>query len=480
MSQFSVEAMPVSAPGESTAATAKGGSPSQSTFDQHLQRAGDMSSGRGNGSPPQNSPNAETAATGTQADEPAPAQQSLPSSLDLLQLSGAIESLGLSTTTLTSQATTTDAANPTASTAAATTSGSQSPQTSNAGTTAAPTIVLIPVSLAAPPPLAPVTPVSQATGSTATSSAATPIPTAPNSGTSRWDSLLDASATQPVNNATAVQTTGASSAPAGTSSSAGRTTIASSAPGVSGATHKRTQSPDSMVPTALAAAENTVACASPTTLSTMASTTIDTALTAPDGKPAAATTPGTDQAAAATPANNAAVAASSATLSTNLTAQSSSATSPDSSSNSDQASRVRFVQRVMQAFQSLGDGSDTVRLRLSPPELGSLRLNITLRDGTMNAHIEAETPAAKNMLLDNLPALRDRLAQQNIRVERFDVDLTDQSGGGSAGQTANQFGNNRQQPQASSPRIHTASQAASAPSATSTVTTEGNRLNVVI
>jgi flagellar hook-length control protein FliK len=98
--------------------------------------------------------------------------------------------------------------------------------------------------------------------------------------------------------------------------------------------------------------------------------------------------------------------------------------------------RVRFVQRVARAFQTMGDRSGSVRLRLSPPELGSLRLEIAVRNGAMSARVEAETPAARNLLLDNLPALRERLAQQDIKVERFNVDLMDQSPDGPRGQTA--------------------------------------------
>ncbi len=96
-----------------------------------------------------------------------------------------------------------------------------------------------------------------------------------------------------------------------------------------------------------------------------------------------------------------------------------------------QADRVRFVQRVAEAFRGVGDEGGTVRLRLSPPELGSLRIDITVRKGEMTARVETDTPAARNLLLDNLPALRDRLAQHDIKVQRFDVDF----GGRSAGQS---------------------------------------------
>ena len=40
------------------------------------------------------------------------------------------------------------------------------------------------------------------------------------------------------------------------------------------------------------------------------------------------------------------------------------------------------------------------------------------------------------MLLDHLPALRDRLADQNIRVDRFDVDVKQENNGGQANPAA--------------------------------------------
>ena len=48
----------------------------------------------------------------------------------------------------------------------------------------------------------------------------------------------------------------------------------------------------------------------------------------------------------------------------------------------------------------------------------------------MVAHIQTETDAAKTAILDNLPTLRDRLADQGVRIERFDVDLMQRQPGG--------------------------------------------------
>ena len=85
--------------------------------------------------------------------------------------------------------------------------------------------------------------------------------------------------------------------------------------------------------------------------------------------------------------------------------------------------RVRFVQRVSRAFQAARPGSNEIQLKLSPPELGTLRMSITVEQGVVSAKVETETAAARSILLDNLPALRERLAEQEIRVEKFDVDV---------------------------------------------------------
>ena len=94
--------------------------------------------------------------------------------------------------------------------------------------------------------------------------------------------------------------------------------------------------------------------------------------------------------------------------------------------------RDRFVGRVEGAIRTAQQRDGRVQVRLSPPELGSLRIELTIEQGVLSARLEAETSAARKVLLDNLPALRERLAQQDVRVDRFDVDVR-REGGGSGG-----------------------------------------------
>ncbi len=164
-------------------------------------------------------------------------------------------------------------------------------------------------------------------------------------------------------------------------------------------------------------------------------------------------------------------------------ADGSSSTSQTTDTNLSQADRVRFVQRVEQVFQDLDGQGGSVRLRLSPPELGSLHIEISVAKGEMTARVQAETPAARNILLDNLPALRERLAQRDIKVQSFDVDLMDRSTGGMSNQSS-QYQNPSQQ-NGSGTSVRTPFRGSSelpgmAAAAPSRPVSDGGRLNVVV
>jgi flagellar hook-length control protein FliK len=109
----------------------------------------------------------------------------------------------------------------------------------------------------------------------------------------------------------------------------------------------------------------------------------------------------------------------------------------DSESRMPTIDRSRFVQRVANAFRSAQQNDGQIQMRLSPPELGSLRIEIAVRNGVLSANLETETADARRVLLDNLPALRQRLAELDIRIEKFDVDIR-REGGQSDGQAGAQ------------------------------------------
>ncbi|HEX5472674.1 MAG TPA: flagellar hook-length control protein FliK [Lacipirellulaceae bacterium] len=88
-----------------------------------------------------------------------------------------------------------------------------------------------------------------------------------------------------------------------------------------------------------------------------------------------------------------------------------------------QVDPARFVGRVAKAFQTAQDRGGTLQIRLSPPELGSLHLSLTVKNGAISAALHTDNDGARRLLLDHLPALRDRLVEHNMRIDRFDVDV---------------------------------------------------------
>ena len=129
--------------------------------------------------------------------------------------------------------------------------------------------------------------------------------------------------------------------------------------------------------------------------------------------------------------------------------------------------RARFVLRVEGAMKAAQQRDGKIQVRLSPPDLGSVKIELAMQNGVLSAKLEAETPAARNLLLDSLPALRERLAQQDIRIDKFDVDVRRDGGGNDGnGQADDRAADQSNERQSGRPRP-TATRAASLPTSTS-------------
>ncbi len=95
---------------------------------------------------------------------------------------------------------------------------------------------------------------------------------------------------------------------------------------------------------------------------------------------------------------------------------------------------VKLVQRVLRGVEQLANGGGQVRLRLHPPELGSLQMSLRMEAGQVFAKLEVENSTARDALLNNVQTLRDRMAEQGMNVAAFEVEVsTDSSGSGTSG-----------------------------------------------
>ncbi|MFM7133563.1 MAG: flagellar hook-length control protein FliK [Planctomycetota bacterium] len=63
----------------------------------------------------------------------------------------------------------------------------------------------------------------------------------------------------------------------------------------------------------------------------------------------------------------------------------------------------------------------TITMRLDPPELGAMRIEIRIAQGAVFADFEAQNPEARALLESNLSMLRRRLESQGLAVERLTV-----------------------------------------------------------
>ncbi len=77
------------------------------------------------------------------------------------------------------------------------------------------------------------------------------------------------------------------------------------------------------------------------------------------------------------------------------------------------------LRRAVPAQLKNGEGS--VMLRLNPPILGRVNVNISMEEGGLNATFKTEQAFTRDMLQQNMHVLREALAEQGIRVTSVSV-----------------------------------------------------------
>ncbi|QDV66929.1 Flagellar hook-length control protein FliK [Rosistilla carotiformis] len=87
----------------------------------------------------------------------------------------------------------------------------------------------------------------------------------------------------------------------------------------------------------------------------------------------------------------------------------------------DQADRARLLQRVSRAFQQLGTDGGSLKIRLHPPRLGSMGIDVNVSGRKINARIVTESEAASQALRENLHDLKNRLAEQGFEIESIEI-----------------------------------------------------------
>lgn len=80
---------------------------------------------------------------------------------------------------------------------------------------------------------------------------------------------------------------------------------------------------------------------------------------------------------------------------------------------------LRQVENGM--LKNLGQGGHRITLNLTPDELGSVTVMLTIKDKDVQAVIRAETPEAARIISEQAARVRENLEQQGLKVTKLDV-----------------------------------------------------------
>lgn len=103
-----------------------------------------------------------------------------------------------------------------------------------------------------------------------------------------------------------------------------------------------------------------------------------------------------------------------------------------------QQERVRVIQRIARSFNRISADGGSINLRLHPEQLGSVSVQVRMEGRSLSARLTTETTAARDAIMQDLPALRQRLADQGFDVTKFQVDVTGNGADASFAQTGGQ------------------------------------------
>lgn len=95
------------------------------------------------------------------------------------------------------------------------------------------------------------------------------------------------------------------------------------------------------------------------------------------------------------------------------------------------ASETKVIQQILEKFtpRSSGDQSQ-IKIRLDPPSLGTVRMNISTAGESVRTVIIAENHMVKQVIENNFAQLRDSLAGQGMKLDGFSVLVGGDSGQG--------------------------------------------------
>jgi len=76
---------------------------------------------------------------------------------------------------------------------------------------------------------------------------------------------------------------------------------------------------------------------------------------------------------------------------------------------------------MVDAVSAVAESGRELSIRLAPPELGPVLIEVHAEHGVITARLETHTDAARQVLSERLPQLHEALAQRGAVVDRVEV-----------------------------------------------------------
>ncbi len=92
-----------------------------------------------------------------------------------------------------------------------------------------------------------------------------------------------------------------------------------------------------------------------------------------------------------------------------------------------------------------GDGSTVAKLILNPANLGTIRVEISVRENVANIKINADSADIAKTIEAQLPALKEKLAENGIKSDNFDLNYNNKQGESSDSLAYNQQQNSKKE-----------------------------------
>lgn len=93
-------------------------------------------------------------------------------------------------------------------------------------------------------------------------------------------------------------------------------------------------------------------------------------------------------------------------------------------------SSVDLSDQIVQAARiQLSDSGGNMYLRLDPPHLGMLHMNVSSHEGLLTAHIYTSTESARQMLESDISSLREMMQKAGINVDSINISMGDKPPG---------------------------------------------------